>query len=390
VARELTRRHPDDFESWYVLGEVLYHWGSALGGTPRQALEAFDRAIGKDSLFAPAYIHPVELALWLDGPEAGHRYARRYVRLGPTDISAAGIRLVDSLMDGGPGAPAEIVQVLRGHAPSALIDAWGAMRRSSDSAEGVIAIARALVDAPEGDAPWRTQAEREQELGVSLLYRGHVGEAMEILYRNSVSLPLHLVEAALLRPAPDSAVGMFRQWIDEGPVRRAELVLPWLMARGDSVSIRRLERRADSLAARRAGPPGRNVALHAAAAARAYLSLLRRDTATAIGRFEALPDSLCPLCYIHHLTLARLYSATRADRKAAQLLDRWLMVLLTPSEVFWTLERARVAERLGDREKASRDYQYVVAVWRHAEPDLQPYVAEAREGLSRLAAEPRQ
>jgi hypothetical protein len=48
-----------------------------------------------------------------------------------------------------------------------------------------------------------------------------------------------------------------------------------------------------------------------------------------------------------------------------------------------------VAERMGDREKAARDYQYVVAVWRHADPELQPYVTEAREALTRLAAEPR-
>lgn len=60
-----------------------------------------------------------------------------------------------------------------------------------------------------------------------------------------------------------------------------------------------------------------------------------------------------------------------------------------PSEVIWTLERARVAERLGDREKAARDYQYVADVWRHADPELQPYVTEAREGLTRVAGEPR-
>jgi len=60
-----------------------------------------------------------------------------------------------------------------------------------------------------------------------------------------------------------------------------------------------------------------------------------------------------------------------------------------PSEILWTLERARVAERLGEREKASQDYQYVANVWRHADPELQPYVTEARAGLARVTAEPR-
>jgi len=31
----------------------------------------------------------------------------------------------------------------------------------------------------------------------------------------------------------------------------------------------------------------------------------------------------------------------------------------------------------------------VAAVWMHADPELQPYVAEARAALARLAAEPR-
>jgi hypothetical protein len=70
-------------------------------------------------------------------------------------------------------------------------------------------------------------------------------------------------------------------------------------------------------------------------------------------------------------------------------MDGYLIELLAPSEIFWTLERARVAEQLGDRETASRDYQYVADVWRHADPQLQPYVTEAREALARLAGEPR-
>ena len=124
-------------------------------------------------------------------------------------------------------------------------------------------------------------------------------------------------------------------------------------------------------------------------AALAYLTLLRGDTTAAIRRLEALPDSLCPFCYFDRLTLAQLLSARQEDERAARLMEGLLAELLTPSEVLWTLERARVAERRGDRTTAARDYQYVVDVWRHADPQLQPYVAEAREGLVRVAGEPR-
>ena len=98
LALDLTRRYPDDYEAWYVLGEARYHWGSPVGSSPREALETFDRAIRSDPSFAPAYIHAVELALWLDGSQAGHRYATGYLALQPTDASAAGIRLADQLM----------------------------------------------------------------------------------------------------------------------------------------------------------------------------------------------------------------------------------------------------------------------------------------------------
>jgi hypothetical protein len=134
----------------------------------------------------------------------------------------------------------------------------------------------------------------------------------------------------------------------------------------------------------------RNLATYTSQAALAYLALVRRDTATAVRRLEALPDSLCPLCYLERLTLAQLLSARQEDRKVATLLDRALTELLVPSGVFWTLERARVAERLGDREKAIHAYEYVADIWRHADSELQPYVTEAREGLSRMTSEPRQ
>jgi hypothetical protein len=52
-------------------------------------------------------------------------------------------------------------------------------------------------------------------------------------------------------------------------------------------------------------------------------------------------------------------------------------------------ERARVAERLGDRPTAIHYYEFVLQAWLHADPELQPVVAKARAGLRRLAVESR-
>jgi hypothetical protein len=53
------------------------------------------------------------------------------------------------------------------------------------------------------------------------------------------------------------------------------------------------------------------------------------------------------------------------------------------------MERGRVNERLGNRDKAVQSYSFVAAVWRNADPELQPYVKEAKEALARLSTEPR-
>jgi hypothetical protein len=131
--------------------------------------------------------------------------------------------------------------------------------------------------------------------------------------------------------------------------------------------------------------------------ARAALALARRDTAEALRRFLAFPDSVCSGFYaslspsLAPLKMKRfeLLAATGRDREAAAVADGQVTLPLTVSAVIRTLERARVAERLGDRATAIHAYQFVIAIWRDADPGLGPYVAEARAALNRLGVEPR-
>jgi len=119
--------------------------------------------------------------------------------------------------------------------------------------------------------------------------------------------------------------------------------------------------------------------------------LAHGDSAGALGRLQAIPDTLCladitSTCFHLKLTLARLLSAQGDDRRASALLERWRWTAgASPWFVLATLQLGRVAERLGEREKAIASYGFVTAAWRHADPELQPYVSEARDGLARLA-----
>ena len=54
--------------------------------------------------------------------------------------------------------------------------------------------------------------------------------------------------------------------------------------------------------------------------------------------------------------------------------------------MIWTLERARIFDRLGRRDLALESYALVADAWRTADVELQPYVRESRAAMVRLEA----
>jgi hypothetical protein len=392
MALETTRRYPDDPESWVLLGEVYYHYGSALHTGRRGSLEAFDRAIALDSSFAPSYIHPIEDAFLLDGWEAGRRYTRAYLAQTPTDAYAPSIRLVDQLLDPSLVGSSETLHLLETASTETLLGAWLIMNAGADSAEAAVRVARRLATGLPTDRV--RPSSHLSLLGESLLFRGHLREASQILSRDSadgdsVGNSVSRAELALLGAIPpDTAAALFRRWLEHGKLFHARLAAPWWAARRDTASLRQFEWRSDSAARGGASGDARRRGLIAREAARAYLALTRSDTTEALRRFAGL-DSLCAGCYLEKLTRVRLLSARGEDRQAGALLESQLVAVLTPFEVVWALERGRVAERLGEREKAINAYRYVAGAWRHADPELHPSVAEAKAAIQRLSGEPR-
>jgi hypothetical protein len=206
----------------------------------------------------------------------------------------------------------------------------------------------------------------------------------------------------------DSAARAFDRWLRAPNERsvvadppwvarcyRAFLAAEWWAERRDTVALARLLARGDSVARSGRNIPRRVDGLADVSLARAALALARRDTAEALRRFLAFPDSLCSGFYaalspslapLKRIRFA-LLAATGRERDAASLVDRQVTLPLTLSAILGTLERARVAERLGDRSGALHAYQFVVAVWRNADPELGAYVTEARVALTRLAGD---
>jgi tetratricopeptide (TPR) repeat protein len=282
-----------------------------------------------------------------------------------------------------------------------------------DSAETAIRLLRALPRGGRslvGTAPWVADTLMwPQYLARVLLYRGRAREAYQV-YRPLISRPNRnpwawfanpLRDLALLNAMPsDPAIAEIAESLEpevlaprywplwSGPPHW----LPWWFARRDSAALARVIGQADHAARRTTGRLERVRARYLRTAATGYLALLRGDSVAALRELDVLPDSVCGVwvgCDREKLTLARLLAARGDDRRASNLIDQWLWIAPSPFFVIARLERARIAERLEDRDTAIRWYQFVVDVWRHADPELQSYVAEAREGLQRLGGESR-
>ena len=383
---EATRRYPDDPEVWYAVGDARFHFGYApeVGASRQATLDAFDRAIALDSAFGPSYIHPVDLALNLGGAALAQRYIRPYLALDPKDINARGIRLIAGLLD-----PARI----RSDEGRRLIDTVsmdvvrhalsGGLARWADTAETALRVLetrRAGGDSAQLFGP----GFRQFHTGI-LGYRGHLREAAEVAppwIAGYVLLFRGLVGAV----PPDSVDARFAEWARPGSPS-VQFAVPWWAFRGDTARVRVAVRMADSLA--RHAPYARALMTYFAGAGHAYLALARRDTAEALRRLMALPDSLCPVaaCYQIQLARAQLLAAAGRDREAAQLLEREPSTFIDPAHGIRQLERGRVHERLGNRDTAIEAYRFVADVWIHADSALQPFVEEAKAALRRLGEE---
>jgi serine/threonine-protein kinase len=385
TALEATRRYPDDADAWQTLGEVYVH---ARQPVPlRPALQAFDRAITLDSAYAPAYIHAIELASSFHGIEVASRYAAEYLRRAPGDLTGEGIRLAFDLVSPPGGDTAAVRRRLELASPNVLLKAWLPVAGATDSGEVGVRIGRAFASSPETVDPWLPMEFRRAAEMITLVSRGHLREASQHWIPNFLFSSKILAILAMAGAYPvDSADARFGQWLRAGDLYGAVEGLSWWAARGDLSSIERLRRLADSLASAAPDTALREMGIFGARAAEGYLTLARRDTANALRLFESLPASFAADGSQEFLTALRLRASRGEDGRVLQEVEEW-MAVWPVTDAWRQLEGARAAERLGERERGARAYQYVVDAWRHADPELQPYVEEARQGLLRLTAE---
>jgi serine/threonine-protein kinase len=385
---DAVRRYPDDPELWYMLGDARFHAGGLSRVSQRASLEAFDRAIALDSAFTPSYVHAVPLALEYGGTAAGRRYAQAFLAAGAMGSYAQGTELVLQLTS--PPTRARAIEYLADSADKHLFQTvWLAIARWMDSAETVVALMRARAATQQkGATPSNVGVFM---LPVALAERGHVKEAAQL-----TAIPGLLSQFALVGGVlKDSATQLARTWATN-PGEGALYAAPLLAAGHDTATLAATVRRMEAM--QQHLPPNLPPIAHDAfgyviAATRAFLALARGDSAEALRLFDARPDTACfGTCVIDDLVHVQLLAARGRPADAAARLERPPVGFspgILPVEVLRALERGRVNERLGNRDRAIEGYSLVVQAWRNPDPELLPYVTEARAALARLAGEKR-
>jgi len=106
LLEEEARRHPNDPDTWYQLGE-LYHHSGVQALIPRRAAEqALARAIALDSTFSLPYIHRIESAIASRDTVGAFRLLESFGRYAPDTRYLAQLRLLADFTVGDPAARA--------------------------------------------------------------------------------------------------------------------------------------------------------------------------------------------------------------------------------------------------------------------------------------------
>jgi serine/threonine-protein kinase len=378
LLEDATDRFPEDPEVWFKLGDARFHFSNLHPSTQTQAgtRAAFDRAIALDSAFAPSYIHLVQVLNQLQDVDAMRAAMTAFLALQPGGEQAAGLRLATTLLD--PATPrdeASLGRLFQSVGMRAIGTAYSTLLFLNDSSETQAVVARFMVHGlTQGRAPTQAADQIRNAAAQGLLARGHVREALQVA---PTAIPM-IVQAGLVGALPVDSVDrlLARAGGEVGDMTIAPALL-WYLMRGDSLGMERVVE-----TVRRSSGGFFPAPLMAGA-----LALTRRDTTAAL-RLLAMPDSVClTWCSAARFHVARLLAARGDDVAAGRLYDQDYNALGV-TRIMWMLDRGRVHQRLGNTQKAIDAFAYVVAAWQNPDPELKPYVDEARRGLNALRSDP--
>ena len=347
--------------------------------TLTQARDWVSRGTALDSTFIVPYYHLFDLALRTGNTTETAQATRRLAALSTGDV-AVYYRLIASVLETQPistSARALLDSVPVRFAAS-LLQALASMPDSGDVA---LTLAQSVAARPLPRlATDPDTAGVRDAMALPFALRGRGRDALT--WSKAPGLQLQLSRIGIV--SPDSALTRMRQLLAQDP-RQAVGASRLFAEVHDTASLRRLTVYADSVDKATTSPTGKT-APSALMALPAFRLLAASDTNGAVKSFLAIPMSACGGLPCAASTVAALLVKRARPAEAARVLDRWLPSQSRRIDVplDW-LARARIAEQMGDTEKAALFYRRVVAVWRGGDAELQERVNEAKAGVGRMS-----
>jgi serine/threonine-protein kinase len=389
---EARRRFRQDPEVLFLVGHLVFEKGAGYGRPPEIVVDALKSVVTIDPEFLVGYFPLVNFELYYRGRDAGLETMRRYVALAPSAPYAEAYRIAAEVIASGgaetPGVSRGIDSLL---AQQAMI--------SQREAELWIAYESVLGSARLYPPPKLLNVaslSEEPAPEYPRLLHGRVREAKVIRDSLAPPRPTHYWWAmfypylARVGVIPqDTAVLRIRDYVDRWGQFFAPVGFRWWLEQGDSVALKRMIEILDSYQEPREHiqhTPTSRVLAEAAA----HLVLLRGDSAEALElltEWRACPNAAW--CAPADFTTAELLVATnrlfRADALSGWAAGGSYDGALTM--VQQALLRGRINEQ--DRpDVAAWSYQVVLDFWADGDPEVQPWVEEARAGLQRLGIDP--
>ncbi|HET8634585.1 MAG TPA: protein kinase [Gemmatimonadales bacterium] len=389
MIREVIRRYPDAADAWYELGEVYFHDATAMEG-PGESEAAFRKAAELQPTMAPYRVHLLDLAFqWKADSAPIAQELDAYARLAPDEprTRAAGIAFKLAYGDSSEAAAARAS--LAGLDPNAVFQVYEYLQhpRFADVRRSLIPVVTPLLD--ERLQPLLTHS-RLFNLG---FLDGRLREALTIL-ADPATRPVYrscgpLYYEARGFPVPESALEQGRAVAEldtsllNGPVLRC--AADYAARFGDWKEHAALLARARATAARdlASGDTLHGRTWLAVASSTEGYGLLRRGRKNeALRAYQnCLPgdgEYGRECIWFVGLLAADLGRLDEAERAFRSLWDQ-------RGGAWARLHLARILERRGRRAEALEAYRYVAYAWRHADPELQPVVDEARQAEQRLS-----
>ena len=363
--RQAVKAGPEWSEGWYQVGEAAYHLWPAGDNLDSIAHDAFRRSLELDPDFAPVVFHLAELAVATGDLQQAAVLLKRHRQLSADRAQQLQLQLMLHCIRDGPGE-ADWSSLAQIDTPGVnLLTAGGLLvagGRYMDCAEEAY-LAALLSPAPDKDVSRRWDA--ALSLHHIFVARGDGTRARVIadsIIESGIMAGRGLrILDAVLGVGSDSMGAVEIAWIgqpvDSMNVRRIWWFGEWSAARGDTVMLAAVTRRAQELA----DSTGAIADLVPARVMTARLTLARGDTTAAIDSLRAIRPvaSLVGLSWGHweplaaeRLLLAELLLTRKEPEEALQVAQSFDgqrsivdLAFLRPS-----LEaRRRAAERLGDR-----------------------------------------